>query len=74
MNDKVSKEILGDVWRKYIVGVNYKTKFLGIDSSLWQGCIMFSWLFAVYMDIIMKKENGRDFQRKGENGDCLSYA
>ena len=34
MNDKVSKEILGDVWRKYIVGVNYKTKFLGIDSSL----------------------------------------
>ena len=43
-----------------------------IDSGVRQVCIMFSWLFNVYMDAVMK-EVKMGMGRRGESGDCLAF-
>ena len=45
-----------------------KSEWFRVDSRVRQGCIMFPWLFNVYMDVEVKMEMGR----RGESGDYLA--
>ena len=47
-----------------------ESECFSIDSSVRQGCIIYPWLFNVYMDAVMK-EVKMWMGRREENGDCL---